>query len=99
MYKDKDIEIENTPANVKKVKDIVESLGFIKIGSDNGRGIKMTYYVHSRDKDNVDTCTSYFTIQWASKYDDRFAFSPFRESSGLGCDLRSGRFVKILKEL
>jgi hypothetical protein len=99
MYGDKDIEIENTPANVKKVKDIVDSLGFIKIGSDNGRGIKMTYYVHSRDKDNVDTCSSYFTIQWAGKYEDKFAFSPMRESSGLGCDLKSGKFVKILKEL
>jgi hypothetical protein len=99
MYGDKDIEIENTPANVKKVKDIVESLGFIKIGSDNGRGIKMTYYVHSRDKDNVDTCSSYFTIQWTGKYEDKFAFSPMRESSGLGCDLKSGKFVKILKEL
>ena len=99
MYGDKDIEIENTPANVKKVKDIVESLGFIKIGADNSRGIKMTHYIHSRDKDNVDTCTSYFPIQWASKYGDKFAFSPFRERSGLGCDLRSGRFEKILKEL
>ena len=100
MYNDKNIEIENTPSNVKKVRDIIKELGFIKIGSDNGRGIKMTYYVHSRDKDNeAVSIPSYFTIQWAVKYDDKFAFSPMRENSGLGCDLKSGRFVKILKEL
>ena len=100
MYEDNDIEIENTPSNVKKVRDIVKELGFIKIGSDNGRGIKMTYYVHSRDKDNeAVSIPSYFTIQWAVKYDDTFAFSPMRENSGIGCDLKSGRFEKILKEL
>jgi len=100
MYEDNDIEIENTPENVKRVRDIVKSHGFIKRGSSNGRGIKMTYYVHSRDKDNeADIIPSYFTIQWAVKYDDKFAFSPMRENSGIGCDLKSGRFEKILKEL
>jgi hypothetical protein len=97
MYGDKDIEIEHTPGNVKRVRDIVKELGFTKTGSDNGRGIKSTYYVHSRDKDKEDW-PSYFVIQWAVKYDDKFAFSPMRESSGLGCDLKSGRFEKILKE-
>jgi hypothetical protein len=95
-----DIEIENTPSNVKRVRDIVKELGFIKIGSDSGRGIKTTYYVHSRDKDNEsDVVPSYFVIQWAVQYGDRFAFSPRRESSRIGCDLKSGRFEKIIKEL
>lgn len=99
MYEDTDIEIENTPVNVKRVKEIVGNLGFIKIGSDNSRGIKTTYYIHSRDKLSQDTAPSYFTIQWAIKYGEEFAFSPMRKSSGLGCDLRSGRFEKVLKEL
>ena len=100
MYNDKDIEIENTPSNVKKVRDIVKDLGFIKLGSSNGRGVKMTYYIHSRDKDNkAVSIPSYFTIQWAVKYDNKYAFSPMRENSGIGCDLKSGRFEKILKEL
>lgn len=100
VYEDYDIEIENTPSNVKQVRDIVKELGFIKIGSDNGRGIKTTYYVHSRDRDNYsDVVPSYFVIQWAVKYGDKFAFSPAREKAGTGCDLRSGRLEKILKEL
>ena len=99
MY-DSDIEIENTPSNVKRVRDIVKDLGFIKAGSCNGRGIKTTYYIHSRDKDNESsTVPSYFVIQWAVKYGDKFAFSPAREKAGIGCDLRSGRFEKIIKEL
>ena len=99
-YEDYDFEIENTPSNVKRVRDIVKELGFIKIGSDIGRGIKTTYYVHSRDRDNyTDVVPSYFVIQWAVKYGEKFAFSPAREKAGIGCDLKSGRFEKALKEL
>ena len=97
---DSDIEIENTPSNAKRVRSIVKELGFINEGSCNARGIKTTYYIHSRDRDNVSSIVpSYFVIQWAAKYGDKFGFSPMREEAGIGCDLKSGRFEKFIKEL